>query len=207
MRRPIPRTVPTLLACLALSGCGAVAALDRASAPRDAHELRAPGDVPMARAPSPLHLSVEPPSAGGAIDTDGILVRPGPTQVAYLPESRWTAAAPEMLQTAMVETFLRSNAFAFVGRRPLGASGDLALVTTLVEFGADVAPDDKAASVEMTLVARLVRERDAEIVASRTFSRRAAVPSTASDAILAGFAGVSDAVLSDLARWVIASAR
>ena len=59
---------------------------------------------------------MEVPSASGAIDTDRILVRPTPTQVAYLPDARWTAAAPVMLQSALVETFLRSNAFRYVGR-------------------------------------------------------------------------------------------
>jgi cholesterol transport system auxiliary component len=43
-----------------------------------------------------------------------------------------------MLQSALVETFLRSNAFRYVGRRPLGVSGDVALVTDLVDFGAVV---------------------------------------------------------------------
>ncbi|NBC96637.1 MAG: hypothetical protein GVY27_09815 [Deinococcus-Thermus bacterium] len=196
----MPRRLSPLLAALALSGCSAVAALDRAAAPQDVHELRAPADIPAARATA-LHLSVEAPATGGAIDTEGILVRPGPTRVAYLPDARWSASAPEMLRTAMIETFLRSGAFAHVGRRPLGPSGDLALVTTLLDFGAEVAPGAEGGSVEMTLVARLVRERDAEIVASRTFRQAAAIPDTSGAAIVAGYASVSDAVLTELATW------
>ncbi|MCU0854067.1 MAG: ABC-type transport auxiliary lipoprotein family protein, partial [Rhodobacteraceae bacterium] len=102
-----------------------------------------------------IDFIVEVPSASGAIDTDRILVRPTATQVAYLPDARWTAAAPVMLQSALVETFLRSNAFRYVGRRPLGVSGDVALVSDLVDFGAEVRGD--GAVIEVTLVARLVR--------------------------------------------------
>jgi cholesterol transport system auxiliary component len=201
MRRPLT----LLFACLALSGCAALAALDQAATPLDVHELRAPAELPQARATSPLHLSVEVPSTGGAIETDRILVRTSPTQIAYLPDARWSASAPQMLQTAMVETFLRADAFAFVERRPLGPAGDLALVTTLLDFGAEVAGE--GAVVEMTLVARLVRERDASILSRRTFRRTVPVPDTSSAAILAGYAAASETLLGELAGWVIAASR
>jgi len=206
MKDPMPRSFLPLLAALALSGCSAVAALDRAAAPQEVHDLRAPQGVAAARAAAPVELVVDLPVAGRPIDTDRILVRPGPTRIAYLPDARWSATAPEMLQAALVETFLKSNAFDFVGRRPLGASGDLALVTTLLDFGAETEPGGPGATVEMTLVARLVRERDAGIVARRTFSRSASAPDTSSPAIVAAYAGVFDAVLADLARWVLDSA-
>lgn len=201
----MPRRLSLLLACLALSGCSALAALDQAARPLDVHELRAPPEVPAARATSPLHLSVEVPATGGSIETDRILVRTSSTQIAYLPDARWSAPAPQMLQTAMTETLLRAEAFAFVGQRPLGPAGDLALVTTLLDFGAELSGE--AAQVEMTLIARLVRERDASILARRTFRRTVPVPDTSSAAILAGYAAASNAVLGELAGWVIAAAR
>jgi cholesterol transport system auxiliary component len=203
----MPRRLLPLLAALALGGCSAIAALDRAAATRDVHELRAPQGVTAAGAPLDLQLVVEVPDTGGAIASDRILVRPGPTQIAYLPDARWSASAPEMIQNAMVEMFLRADAFSFVGARPLGSVGNIALVTRLLDFGADVAPGDERATVGITLVAQLVRERDAEILARRSFSRSVGVPDTSSAAIVAGFAAVSDAVLADLGRWAIAAAR
>jgi cholesterol transport system auxiliary component len=197
------RPLPALLAAVLLAGCGAITSLDRASTPLDAFELRAPATVPVARSSQGIEFTVELPSASGAIDTDRILVRPTPTQVQYLPESRWTAPAPAMLQSAMVETFLRSNAFRHVGRRPIGVSGDIALVTDLLDFGAEVRGD--GAVVEVTLVARLVREEDARITASRTFSRSVPIPDTSTPTILAGFEAATNAMLTDLATWVLAT--
>lgn len=194
-----------LLLCLALtalSGCAALGALGRAAEPLDVHELRAPETTPVAAASQGIQLVVEVPAAGGAIATDRILVRTGDTQVAYLPDARWSEEAPVMLQSAMVETFLRADAFRYVGRRPLGAAGDIALVSELVDFGARAAPDGESAVVEMTLVARLVREEDAAVTASRSFARSVEVSDTSTPALLAGFDRVSDAVLTDLARWV-----
>lgn len=190
------------LAAAALSGCTALGVLDRAAEPLDVYELRAPDTAPVARSTQGIHFVVETPSASGAIDTDRILIRPTPSQVTYLPEGRWAEAAPVMLQTAMLETFLRANAFRFVGRRPLGASGDLALVSNLIEFGAEVVPGTEGAVVKMTLIARLVREDDAEVAATRTFSQAVPVPDTSTPAIVAGFEAVSRALLSDLAGWV-----
>jgi cholesterol transport system auxiliary component len=192
-----------LLAAASLAGCSAIASLDRAATPLDAFELRAPAEVPVARTPQGIDLVVEVPSASGAIDVDRILIRPGAVQVAYLPDARWTAPAPVMLQSALVETFLRSNAFRFVGRRPLGVSGDIALVSDLVDFGAEVQGD--GAVVEVTLVARLVREQDAAITATRTFTRNVPVPDTQSPTILAGFEAATNALLVDVATWVLAA--
>lgn len=197
------RSFLALLAAMSLTGCAAITSLDRAATALDAFEMRAPAGVPVARSPQGIDFIVEVPSASGAIDTDRILVRPTARQVAYLPDARWTAAAPVMLQSALVETFLRSNAFRYVGRRPLGVSGDIVLVSDLLDFGAEVRGD--GAIVEVTLVARLVREEDAAITASRTFTRSVAIPDTRSATILAGFEAATSALLTDVATWVLAT--
>ncbi|MFP4044732.1 MAG: ABC-type transport auxiliary lipoprotein family protein [Rhodosalinus sp.] len=191
------------LVALTLSGCTAISAIERASEPLDVHELRAPAELPAARGMQDIQLVVEVPAAGGAIATDRILIRTGATQLAYLPEARWSEDAPVMMQTALVEAFLRTDAFRFVGRRPLGASGDVALVSELVDFGARETTEAGGAVVEMTLVARLVREDDARIVASRRFTGASRVPDTSTRALLAGFDQVSDAVLLDVVEWVL----
>lgn len=196
---------PLLLAlCLStLSGCAAITALGRAAEVLDVYELKAPEPVPVARAAQGIEFVVEQPTASSAIDTDRILVRPTRTQVQYLPDARWTAPAPDMLRSAMVETFLRSGAFRHVGARPLGASGDVALVTSLLDFGAVVTGD--AATIEVTMVARLVRESDAAIVATRTLARRVPVPDTRTSTLIAGFEAATDAILTDLASWVFSA--
>lgn len=196
--------VPALcLVALALSGCTAISAIERASEPLDVHELRAPAELPVARGTQDIQLVVEVPAAGGAVATDRILIRTGATQLAYLPDARWSEDAPVMMQTAMVEALLRTDAFRFVGRRPLGASGDVALVSELVDFGARETAEAGGAVVEMTLVARLVREDDARVVASRSFSAASRVADTSTPTLLAGFDQVSDAVLRDVVQWVL----
>jgi cholesterol transport system auxiliary component len=197
------RTMLPLLCLIALSGCAAVSALGRASEPLDAYELRAPAAVPVARAAQGIEVVVELPTSSGALATERILVRPSRTQVQYLPDAQWTAPAPDMLQSAMIETLLRTGAFRFVGSRPLGVSGDVALVTTLLDFGAVVAGE--GAVIEVTLVARLVRESDAAVTGSRTITQRVPVPDTATPTLIAGFEAATDAALAELAGWVLSN--
>ena len=197
------RPLLLLLGLMALPGCAAVSALGRASEVLDAYELRAPETLPVARRAQGIDFVVELPTAAGAIATDRILVRPTRTQVQYLPDAQWTAPAPEMLQSAMIETFLRAGAFRHVGSRPLGIAGDVALVTTLLDFGAVVAGE--GAVIEVTLVARLVREEDAAITASRSITQRVAVPGTATPVLIAGFEAATDAALAELAAWVLSA--
>jgi len=179
----MPRRLVTLFACLALTGCSAIASIQQAAEPLDAYELRAPAALPQARAPGRAQVTVERPATGGAIDTDRILIRQPGAQIAYLPGVRWSAPAPEMVQSATIETLLRTGAFGFAGARPLGASGDLVLVTNLLDFGAGVAaPGDGA------------------------IAQAVAVPDTSTGAVVAGFQAATDAVLADLARWAIAAA-
>lgn len=191
-------------ASVSLTGCSAIDALSRASAPQDVFEIRAPSNLPVARGrPQNVDLVVEIPAATSALDTESIMVRPSPIQIQYLPDARWSEAAPLMLQSAIVEGLERTAAFRFVGRRPLSSSGDVALVTTLLDFQAETVAGSDAALVRMTLVARLVHEDTAAVVASRRFSGVVSVPGTSNAEILAGYVEVGQTVLLDLTEWVL----
>lgn len=193
-----------LLATLSLSGCSALGVLGRASGPQDVYEIRAPETLPVARGrPQGIDFIVEVPAASGALDTDNIMVRPTANQIQYLPDARWSENAPVMLQSAMVEGLERTGAFRFVGRRPLAAAGDLALVTSLTDFHAEILPQDGSAVVRMTLTARIVREDDAVVLSSRRFVHEVAVPDTTDEAIVDGYVEAARRVLSDLAVWVL----
>lgn len=201
-----PATRRTLLVAaalaLALPGCGALGALG--SRPMDAFELRAPQSVPQARRATARDLVIEEPDAGAALDTDRIMIRPNPLQAQYLPAARWTGSAPVTLQTVLVRAFEDANAFRYVGRRPLGASGDVALVSELTDFQAEVGDDGRAVAVRVRLVARLVREADIAVLASRTFQTTVPVASTDPLVVVQGFNTATDTILPEVVGWALA---
>ena len=195
-RRPL-RAALLLAAILTVGGCAALPGGGRAL---DSFELRAPVDPPVAGRSLARDLVVEVPEAGPALDLDRIMIRPNPLQAQYLPGARWTGDAPVMLQRLMVRTLQDANAFRFVGRRPLGPGADFALVSELTDFQAEQVADGTV--VRMRLVARLVREQDATVVATRSFTTSAPVASLDTLEVVQSFNAASDTLLRELSSWV-----
>ena len=166
---PIRTLVLAFAATAMLSGCSALSALSGAATPLDDYDLTAPANPVTARATSSRQLVVELPTAPGALSNDRILIRPHPLQAAYLPDGKWAEDVPVMLQTLLVRSFEDTGAFRYVGRNPLGASGDYALLTELTDFQAEAAPDGKSATIRLRLTARMIREDDARVTRRHAF--------------------------------------
>jgi cholesterol transport system auxiliary component len=198
------RALLSLLALPALPACGALSALGDAATPLDIYELRAPADLPVANRTLARDLIVEVPTSGGALDTDRILVRPNPLQAQYLPGAGWTDAAPVMVQTLILRSFEATGALRYVGRRPLGAGGDFALVSELTELQAEIGADG-AATARIALTARLVRESNASVIASRRFTATGPVASTETLDVVGALDTAAGAVMRDLVRWALST--
>lgn len=203
---PVMRAVLLVALLPVLASCGAVSALNSASTALDVLELQPPADLPVVqRRPLARDIIIEEPTTGGALATDRIMVRPAPLQASYLPGVRWSEAAPVMLQTLMLRALDRTQAFQYVGRRPLGAGGDFAIVTELVDFQAELAPDGNSARVVVRMISRIVREQGLAIVATRTFTASETTASLRDGDIAAAFDAATGRVLSDFTVWTLSS--
>lgn len=202
MLRPI---LTALAATAFLSACSAISALNGAATPLESYDLQAPADAPVARSSVARQLVVELPSAPGGLMTDRIMIRPRPLQAQYLTDGQWSAEAPEMMQTLMVRTLEDSNGFRYVGRRPLGSFGDYVLISELTDLQAEAAADGESATIRVRLTARLVRESDASVLATRTFNVAFPVASTETIMLVEGFNSATQLMLKDLSGWVLSS--
>ncbi len=190
---------PLLIAgALSLGGCAALPG--GSGRALDTYELRAPANPPVAGRSLARDVVVETPEAGPALDLDRIMIRPNPLQAQYLPGARWTGDAPVMMQRLMVRTLQDANAFRFVGRRPLGPGADFALVSELTDFQAEETAEGTI--VRIRLVARLVREEDATVIASRSFTAASPIESLDTLNVVQSFNAATDTVLRDLSTWV-----
>ena len=202
------RPVVLALGLALLTGCGAISAINGATEPLDVYDLRVPADLPVTQGRVlQRDVVIELPTSGGALATDRIMVRPGPLQAQYLADVRWSEPAPVMAQTLMLRTLDATQGLRYVGRRPLGASGDFAIVSELVDFQADLAPDADSATVRITLIARVVRERDVHIVASRSFTASAPAASTETPVLVEAFNTVMGQVMTEFAPWAMTAVR
>lgn len=188
---------------LATAGCGALSALDDAARPLEIYELRTPGIETAARRRN-VELVVEEPIASGALSTERIMIRPARLQAQYLPDVRWADPAPVMLRTLLLRSLAETGAFTSVGRQPLASSGDYALLGELTDFQAEPVVGSETAEVRVRLMLRLVRERDASVVASRTFDAVEQSADTGPDSLVAAFDRATAALIAEVLPWVIA---
>lgn len=196
-------TILSLATVALLPGCAAISALSGAATPLENYDLAAPIDPPQARRTLARQMVVEVPTAPGALMTDRILIRPRPLQAQYLPDGQWASEAPVMVQTLIVRTLEDANAFRYVGRRPLGGMGDFVLISELTDLQAEALPEGDGATIRVRLSARLVRESDAAVIASRTFNAAGASASTETIDLVEGFNAATQSMLRDLSAWVL----
>lgn len=189
-----------------LSSCGTLSAIGDATTPLDVLVLEPPDDLPVRQGrPLARDIVIEEPTAGGALATDRIMIQPGALQAQYLPGVRWSDPAPVMVQTLMLRALDATGAFQYVGRRPLGSGGDFAIVTEIVDFQAELAPDGETAEVAVRLISRIVRESTADVVATRSFASRAAADSLEDLALAEAFDAATDRVISEFAVWTLST--
>lgn len=204
---PLSRTLraASLLAALSLiGGCSTLGALGSASSPLDVYDLRAPENAPVAAGgPLARDVIVELPTTSGVLETDRIMIRPDALQAQYLPDVRWGDEVPVMVQTLMLRALENTGGLRYVGRRPLGGSGDFAIVSEIVDFQAETADGQDGATVQLRVTSRIVRESDVQIIATRRFVATAQSPTDRTEDILRAFNAASDQLLVEFSDWVM----
>ncbi|SIQ18948.1 cholesterol transport system auxiliary component [Paracoccus thiocyanatus] len=188
-----------LVLTLTLPGCAALRALE-GEPDRDVFELRPPSDVPRTCGRGRLaELVIEPPKARGTLDTDRIMIRPNQLQTQYLPDARWGDTVPVALQTLLVRGFGVYDAFTHVGRAPLGAAGDYALISEINDFNAEVA--GQGAVIKLSVDAQMVREMDARVVSRGHFTATAQAPTTKTADLIPAFDAAGQQLVAQMTDW------
>jgi len=194
-----------LLPVLMVPACTAISTLSEVSRPLEIYELHAPELQSVATRRTDIEVVVEEPMASGALTTERIMIRPGALQAQYLPGVRWADPAPEMLQTLLLRSLTATGALGSVGRRPVGTIGDYVVLSELTDFQAETTDETDTATIRLRLMVRLVHERDARVIANRTFEVTETAGSSEIDAVVAAFDRASGRMLSEIVPWILTS--
>lgn len=184
-RRALLKLPLIALPALPLAGCGAsqMDSFDLAAAPMEKMRAGAIRGV----------LAVAEPNADGPLDSERIVVRTGPDQLAYLAGAKWASALPGLLQAKIIASFENAHLVKSVVR-PGGAS-DFSLHVDVRRFEVDVV--EKLARIELS--ARIMSDRTGRPVAARVFTG-----STPTDGAADGKAAVAlDATLANVLRQIV----
>lgn len=183
-----------------LPGCAALSAL-QGEPDRDVFELRPPpaatgGSCGRGRV---AELVVELPKTRGTLDSDRILIRPSALQTQYLPDAVWGDSVPVTLQRLLVQSLGGYDVFTNVGRAPLGAAGDFAMISEINDFNAEVSGG--GAVIRLSVDARMIREMDASVVSRGSFSATSQAASTRTADLIPAFDAASQQLVAQMTDW------
>ena len=191
------RRAVLLVATLACSACGSLLETD----------LPANTSYVLASAPaassgvtrSEADLSIGRPDLAPGLDTERIAVLKG-RQLDYYRGAQWGGRATEIVQTLLVESFEDQQLFRSVTAEQSRVSSDYVLDVSVRDFQAEYASDNVAPTAHVTIVGRLIRVTDRQLV--QTFA--ATAESKASDnrlsAVAAAFETAAQKVVLELAQ-------
>lgn len=190
------------------AGCNTIASLEQSATTLDTFDI-APVEMTGGGARGRTTLLVLEPAAPAALSTDRILIRSSPQSVTYLPDGRWVDDLPLMLQSLLIRTLSGSGQIGFVGAANAGPVPDSVLLTRIDRFDVAVSQNETGQRQFMAHVAfelTVLRDRDQQIMGSRTLARSIPLPSDTVTVIVAGFQSLTDALLPDAVRWIAVTA-
>ena len=190
-RRPAQTLALVALPALLLAGCGGqpLASYDLAAAP--AAKMRAGAMRGV--------LAVAEPNADGPLDSERIVIRTGPDQLAYLAGAKWADTLPALLQSKIIASFENARLMKSVAR-PGGAS-DYSLHVDVRRFEIDV--DANLARIDLS--ARIVSDRTGRPVAAKAFSATAPADRTADGKAAEALDAALASLLGQMVRWTAAA--
>lgn len=164
--------------------------------PLDTYDLTAPKAVSSGRGGGP-QIVVADPVVDRALDTDRIVVRPKPTEIAYFAGAQWSDRLPRLIQSRLVETLESSGRFRAAGRPGQGMAADRQLVVEIRAF--DYLPAE--GRVAVTLAVKAMDDRTGRVAGFRLFEASAPTGGDSAPAVVAAFDAASGQVLGEISAW------
>jgi cholesterol transport system auxiliary component len=171
-----------------LEGCG--------SNPRETFDLAGVSPLVEGRIAShksQVRLAVNEPDAIPPANSDRIVIRTGPGEVANLAGAQWADRLPRLVQARLIEGFDHSRVTANVP----GTTVDFSLATEIRRFEIDVA--QQTAVVE--IAARLIDDRSNRQRAARVFVGEAPAPHTTGPEATQSLREAMETTIRQIARW------
>jgi cholesterol transport system auxiliary component len=150
------------------------------------------------------NLEVPVPTSPQGLNTQRIALRRSAVTLEYYAGANWVDAAPEMVQTMLVQSFENSGAIAGVARDATRVRPDYVLVTELRDFQADYDTANGAPLAHVRLMARLLRLLpDRTIIANQSFDASARADGTSVERVVVAFDQAMGQVAGQVVDWTL----
>lgn len=196
------RTLGMMAAALMVSACGILPAKQDITL----YDLPTNVTPDASWSHTDAQITVRRPSGLGLIDSARILVRPTPNELQVYAGAAWVDAAPEVIQSAVVQLLEDSDATRTTLRRGGGVKGEFELLMDIRHFEADYS-GASTPTVVVEISAKLVNNAARGVVENRVF--RATAPAAGTDVaqVVAAFDRALSKASFDIAGWTLQNAR
>ena len=188
--------VVAMAAALMLGGCASVLGGGDKAIPT--FDLTAPTGFNAPRSGSG-QLVVSTPTALAVLDTEKIVVEPGPGQITYLDKAQWSDRLPALFQARLIEAFENSSRARAVARPGDRIVADYLLLTDIRAFSIQTFQGGPEAVVEIS--AKIVRDNAGRIDAAKVFSARVPAAGTGGAEATTALDAASDKVFVEMVNW------
>ena len=152
----------------------------------------------------PWSLALVRPGAPSALDTDRIaLIQPGGV-MDYYAQAQYPDSLPDIVATALLDAFTRSQALPGVGRVAEGLRSDYHLFTDIRDFEARYAVADGIPDAVVTLDARLVVSRGRAMAGNMSATRTVRASANSVPAVTQALTQALAGVVSEIVAWSLA---
>ncbi|MGD9536529.1 MAG: ABC-type transport auxiliary lipoprotein family protein [Alphaproteobacteria bacterium] len=146
-------------------------------------------------------LLVEVPIAAEGLNSHRIALSHGLLSLDYYANARWTERAPLLVQTLLVESFENTGRIVSVARDGTDLRADYVLKTELREFQAQYDDESSPPTVNVRLIAKLIKIPERSIVASESFDAMTPASGTSMIEVVGAFDEALGKVLKRLVAW------
>lgn len=160
-----------------------------------------PTDAPSV----PWQLVIDRPLSDPALDSPRIAVRPRANELQSYAGARWTAAAPDIVETALLQRFQDSGRIVAVGRARDALRADYVLQLDLRAFESAYAGEGGAPQAHIALYATVLDAGSRNVIAGRLFVRDSAASDEAVPAIVDAFGVALSALSTELMEWTLSN--
>lgn len=188
------KSIGIAAACFLLAGCAVVQ-----GPPPETYDLTAPSEFSGSVGSTRAQLLVANPTSVSVLDSERILLRPGPNVVTYLKGAQWTDKLPKLLQTRIVQAFENTGRVRAVGRPGEGLLINYQVVIDIRNF--EVNTDTGLAQVLLSV--KLMNDRNGRVVATRQVGGQATLMGSDNDELVEALDAASQAAIDQLVRWTL----
>ncbi len=149
------------------------------------------------RTPIPVDVSISRPDMGSGLDSDRIAVLKG-RELDYYRAVRWGSRTIELVQNLAVDSLENQRLFRSVTHEQARVAGDYVLDLQVRDFQAEYGPGDDVPSIHVTLVGRLIRVIDRELVATIQSEARIDAEDNRMGAVAGAFEAAAHKAILDL---------